>query len=159
MDADLLAWRSESELAATDPVVMNLLVAKGIPALAGLEVPPYQRIVDEWAREIRRRLPRLERHFHRTPGDWDNDIDLFRLGVVCEFVDKDLGVRYKEEQKFVPKWTYADPGDLFLNGVIDTRRGTCGNMAALHLALGWRLGWPVSLAVVGWHVILRFDNG
>jgi hypothetical protein len=32
-------------------------------------------------------------------------------------------------------------------------------MAALHLALGWRLGWPVSLAVVGWHVILRFDNG
>jgi hypothetical protein len=159
MDADLLAWRSESELAATDPVEMNLLVAKGIPALAGLEIPPYQRQVDEWATEIKRRLPNLERHFHRTPGDWDHDINLFRLGVVCQFVDKDLGIRYKEEQKYVAKWTYADPGDLFLNGVIDTRRGTCGNMTALHVALGWRLGWPVSIAMAGWHEVLRFDDG
>ena len=32
-------------------------------------------------------------------------------------------------------------------------------MPALHVALGWRLGWPVSLAVAGWHVICRYDDG
>ena len=42
---------------------------------------------------------------------------------------------------------------------MDTRRGTCGNMAALHVALGWRLGWPVSLALAHWHCVLRFDDG
>jgi hypothetical protein len=42
---------------------------------------------------------------------------------------------------------------------MDTRRGTCGNMAALHVALGWRLGWPVSLACVQSHFICRYDDG
>ena len=32
-------------------------------------------------------------------------------------------------------------------------------MAALHVALGWRLGWPISLACVGSHLICRFDDG
>ena len=84
---------------------------------------------------------------------------MYRLGVLCHFVHNDLGIRYREDQKFAPKVTYTDPGDLFLNGVMDTRRGTCGNMAALHVALGWRLGWPVSLALARWHCILRFDDG
>jgi hypothetical protein len=37
--------------------------------------------------------------------------------------------------------------------------GTCGNMAALHVALGWRLGWPLSLACAGSHYICRYDDG
>jgi len=32
-------------------------------------------------------------------------------------------------------------------------------MAALQVAFGWRLGWPVSLACVNSHFILRFDDG
>jgi len=42
---------------------------------------------------------------------------------------------------------------------MDTRQGTCGNMATLHVALGWRLGWPVSLACVRSHYICRYDDG
>ncbi len=42
---------------------------------------------------------------------------------------------------------------------MDTRRGTCGNMAALHVAIGWRLGWPVSLACVKSHFVCRYDDG
>ncbi len=54
---------------------------------------------------------------------------------------------------------YTDPTDLFLNGVMETRRGTCGNLAMLHVVLGRRLGWPVSLACVGSHFVCRFDDG
>jgi hypothetical protein len=32
-------------------------------------------------------------------------------------------------------------------------------MAALYVAIGWRLGWPVSLACVNSHFICRFDDG
>ncbi len=43
--------------------------------------------------------------------------------------------------------------------MIDRRRGTCGNIAELHYAIEWRLGWPVSLTKAWWHTLLRFDNG
>jgi hypothetical protein len=42
---------------------------------------------------------------------------------------------------------------------MDTRRRTCANMAALQVAISWRLGWPVSLARVRSHCICRYDDG
>ncbi|MBX9580806.1 MAG: hypothetical protein K2X87_10910 [Gemmataceae bacterium] len=41
---------------------------------------------------------------------------------------------------------------------MDTRRGTCGSMAALYVAIGWRLGWPVGLACVKSHYFCRYDG-
>ena len=142
-----LAGCSDAELAATDPLEMNLAAARGVPSLAELDVSYYKGLADGWAAELKRQLPAFEERFWRMPQEWDNDIHMYRLGVLCHFVHNDLGVRYREDQKFAHKIAYTDPGDLFLNGVMDTRRGTCGNMAALHVALGWRLGWPVSLAL------------
>jgi hypothetical protein len=74
-------------------------------------------------------------------------------------VDEVLGIRYREDQRDAAAVAYTDPGDLFLHGVMDSRRGTCANMAALHVALGWRLRWPVSLACVASHLICRYDDG
>ncbi len=154
----LLAY-SDAELNRVDPVEMNLLVAKSIPSLANLDIPHYQRLADEWANAVRVRLPGAERVFHETPWDWDNDINLFRLGVVHGFLENEMGIAYKEDQRNVTSIRYTDPSDLFLNGVMDTRRGTCGNLAALHVAIGRRLGWPVSLACVNSHFICRYDDG
>jgi hypothetical protein len=156
--ARLLAL-TDAELARVDPVEMNILVAKGIPGLADLDVRRYQRMADDWAGDIRRRLPAAEVEFHKSPLDWKNDIRFFRLGMVCWYVDQVLGIRYREDQRDLKRVVYTDPSDLFLNGVMDSRRGTCGNMATLHVALGWRLGWPVSLACVGSHFICRYDDG
>jgi hypothetical protein len=52
-----------AELAQTDPLVMNLLVAKGLPALADLDIDPYRRLADRWASDVRARLPSYEREF------------------------------------------------------------------------------------------------
>jgi hypothetical protein len=155
---DLMS-RSDAELARTDPLVMNLLVARGIPSLAQLNIDPYRRKADHIAADIQRRLPSDEREFWKTPEDWANCIHLFRLGVMCQYLDQDVGIAYKEDQRELKQVSYTDPNDLFLTGVLDTLRGTCGSMAELHLALGWRLGWPVSLTLVKWHCMLRFDNG
>jgi hypothetical protein len=154
----LLACTDE-ELGRADVLEMNLLVAKSIPSLAHLEIPRYQRQADAWAEAVRRRLPNAEKVFWQTPWDWKNDLNFFRLGVLCGFLDKEAGIEYIEEQKYARAVRYTNPSDLFLNGVMDTRRGTCGNMAALHVALGRRLGWPVSLACARSHCICRYDDG
>jgi len=150
---------SDAALARVDPLVMNLLVAKSIPSLADLDIARYQKMADQWAEGIRSRLPRAEQVFLKTPGDWKNDVRFLRLAVLCEYVDRDLGIKYREDQRNLTAVSYTDPSDLFLNGVMDTRQGTCGNMSMLHVALGWRLGWPVSLACAGSHQICRFDDG
>src|SRR5262249_14831064 len=150
---------TDKELARVDPLEMNLLVARGIPSLAHLDIRHYQDLADEWAAGIHRLIRAVEGHYWRDPARWKNDLNFFRLGVLCQYVDCELGIRYREDQREVRPIRYTDPSDLFLNGVMDTRRGTCGNMAALHVALGWRLRWPVSLACVGSHFICRYDDG
>ena len=157
--AEDLVARSNEELARVDPAEMNLLVAKGLASLADTDIPLYQAILDDWAGQIAERLPSAEVAFRKTPQDWKNDIRFFRLGMVCWYVDEVLNIRYREDQRTLKRVRYTDPSDLFLNGVIDTRHGTCGNMATLHVALCWRLGWPASLACVGSHYICRFDDG
>jgi hypothetical protein len=150
---------SDAELARVDPLVMNLLVASSIPSLADLDIARYQKQGDQWAEDVRRRLPSAERVFRQTPQDWKNDVNFFRLGVLCGYLEHEVGIAYIEDQRYATAVYYTDPSDLFLNGVMDTRRGTCGNMAALHVVLGWRLGWPVSLACVRAHFICRYDDG
>lgn len=156
---DELIGLSPEKLRGVDPVVLNLVVAKGIPTLADLDVGHYVRIADEWAADLRARMPVLEEEFYAEPQHWGGDVDLFRLGLVCWYVDIVLGIAYREDQRNVTSILYTDPTDLFLNGVMDTRRGTCGNLALLHVVLGRRIGLPVSLACVGSHFICRFDDG
>jgi hypothetical protein len=154
-----LAEIPDADLARVDPVEVNLVVARGIPSLAGLDIPRYQAAADGWAEEVAAELPRQEGHFWCRPRDWKGDMNFFRLGVLCWYIDERLGVAYREDQRHLKSVRYTDPSDLFLNGVMDTRRGTCGNMAALHVALAWRLGWPVSLARAGHHQLVRYEDG
>ena len=150
---------SNEELGKVDPVVMNLAVAKGIPSLAELDIGRYVRLADQWAAEVRRYLPDCEANFYRSPERWQNDLDFSHLAVLGWYVGQVLRIDYREEQKNLKQVLYTDPTDLFLNGVMDTRRGTCGNMALLWVVLGQRLGWPLSLACVGPHFICRYDDG
>ncbi len=155
-----LAALSDEQLAELDPLAINLVVARGLPALSDLDIRPYQQIVDDWTSDfVQRCLPHWEVVFRQTPHEWKNDIRYFRLGMVSQYIELELGIRYKPEQRDVQAILYTDPADLFLNGLIDSREGTCANLAALQLAVGWRLGWPVSLACVNSHFMLRFDDG
>jgi hypothetical protein len=150
---------TDAQLAVVDPLEMNLLVAKEIPSLAQLDIAAYKRTADGWARDIKGGLRQAERQFHQAPQHWKNDLAFFRLGYLHWYVEKQLGVRYREDQRDKKRVFYINPSDLFLNGVMDSRQGTCASMATLQVVLGWRLGWPVSLACIGSHCILRYDNG
>jgi len=150
---------SNTELGRVDPVVMNLAVAKGIPSLADLDIGRYVRLADQWAAEIGGYLPACEANFYRHLERFQNDLDFSHLAVIGWYVGNVLRIDYREDQKNLKRVLYTDPSDLFLDGIMNTRRGTCGNMALLWVVLGQRLGWPVSLACVGSHFICRYDDG
>jgi len=149
----------DAALEQTDVVLLNLAVAKGIPSFADLDVARYVHIVDDWTRQFRQVLPGMEQQFRKTPSRWKNDIHFFRVGMLMGFLGHEIGLRYIEEQKYGTDAHYTNPGDLFLNGLIDTKQGTCGNMPVLHVAMARRMGWPVSLACAKSHFISRFDDG
>jgi len=150
---------SEEELEQTDLVAINLVVAVGIPRLRDLDIKRYCGVVDEWTARFAGELSHMEHAFRRTPDRWKGDLRFFRVGMLAGFLGQVIGARYNEAQKHAESVRYTDPSDLFLNGVIDTKQGTCGNMAALHVAMCRRMGWPVSLASVKGHFISRFDDG
>jgi hypothetical protein len=154
-----LLGMDNSALARVDPLAINLHVARGIPLLAHLRIVDYQCVADKWASGVTALIDKLQHCFHRDPSYFKNDISFFRLGVLCQFVKRELGVSYAEEHREKKEVVYTNPSDLFVNGVMDTRQGTCGNMAVLHLALAWRLGWSVSLACAGNHFYLKYDDG
>ena len=79
--------------------------------------------------------------------------------MVCQYLEQEARIEYKLDQRNVTRVRYTNPADLFLNGVLETREGTCGTLAALHVAIAWRMGWPVSLACVNSHFIVRYDDG
>jgi len=78
---DLVAM-SDAELEAMDPLVMNMVVAKGLPELADIDFAKYAGIVDGWAERIaegsRRGRPTRRSRRPRTgpiatfgePGAW-----------------------------------------------------------------------------------------
>jgi len=151
---------SAEELADVDPIVMNLVVARGIPALAALDIHNYVAMADEWAEDLKLRLPGLERQFHESPETWRSDLAFFRLGLVCWHLDMIMGVAYWEDQrKHGRGMTYSNASHLFLNGVMDDRRGTCANMSLLNMVIGRRLGLEVHLACLNSHFLCRYENG
>lgn len=158
-DARHILGSTNVELARFDPVGLNLWIASGVPQLADLDIAHYQRVVDGYAKDVTAWIKHFEPQFHENPSAWQNDLHFFGLGILCRYIEEKLGIAYKEDQKHAKSVRYTNPSDLFLNGVIDTKRGTCGNMAALQLAIGWRLGWPVSLACAWTHLFMRYDNG
>jgi len=160
--ASVSVWKllalDDPDLEQADLVVANLAVAKGIESLKNLDIAHYCQVVDDWTARFRRWLPANEFQFRRSPQTYHNDIRFFRAGQLQHFLCHEIGVEYKPERKAVEVY-YTNPSDLFLNGLIDTKIGTCGNMAALHVAICRRLGWPVSLTCVKNHHVSRFEEG
>lgn len=160
--ASLTIWTllalDDGELEQFDLVAANLAVARQVPALAKLDIPAYVKIVDDWTQRFARRLPDMERMFRQTPARWKSDVRFFRVGMLQGFLGHEIGLRYIEDQKHVTAVRYTDASDLFINGLIDKKEGTCGNMAALHVAMCRKMGWPVSLAVAKSHLLSRFDD-
>lgn len=150
--SDLVAL-SDDELEAIDPLVINMIVAKVLPELVDIKFEKYVRIVDTWARRIGDGLAAAEANGAMDPS-YEVDPNIWRAGgMAIAVAGRSIGITYTRDV------TLTDHADLFVPGMIETKEGTCSNMPMLHLAIGWRLGWPLKAVVTRDHMWCRWDDG
>jgi tetratricopeptide (TPR) repeat protein len=77
--------------------------------------------------------------------------DFRAIAIVNEYLFKQQGF------KAVP--TAEDPCNLFLDSVMNCKRGYCLSLSVLYLAMGERIGMPVYGVVVPGHFFVRYDDG
>jgi len=135
--ADLMAL-SDAELEQVDVVEMSTAVAKEIPGCENLDYQHYKQIVDGWTNDVRQWMSVAEVNFEKSPQEWRNDLNFFRLGLLATYLTRERGVRYHEkysqDQKAGKNSKYEEPGAVLVHGLIDTLRGTCATMPVLHVA-------------------------
>lgn len=150
---DLVAM-SDAELEAMDPLVMNMVVAKGVPELAGIDFAKYARVVDGWADGIGKGLAATEAAESATSPAYKTDPNIWRAGgMAISLAGPTVGIAYSLDVKM------THHADLFAPGLIDTKRGTCSNMPILYMAVAYRLRWPLKAVVAADHMWCRWDDG
>lgn len=149
---DLLAMSDEA-LARVDPLEVDLAVARTIPGCESLDVAKYKKTVDEWAERVRSETDRHLYKFQQAPGDYKNSQAYFKALALATVVGQDFRVGYDVETV-----SFDKPGDLFIHGVIDNRRGTCVSLPVLYMAIGHRLGYPIRAVTVPKHLFCRWED-
>jgi regulator of sirC expression with transglutaminase-like and TPR domain len=83
-----------------------------------------------------------------TRGRTDPD---YRIRALNTYLYKSTGLQYDLSDPYVEK-----PENRYLNGILDTKKGSCVTMPLLYLAIAQRLGYPVYPVNVPYHLFLRY---
>lgn len=151
--ADLVSM-PDGELANVDPLVMNLIVARGIPEVGNLDIPKYAKIVDAWASQIEAANRAAEPLSKNDPAYLVSREFWLAGGMAVMLAGPAFGISYTRDNL-----NPGSPDQQFIHGVIDNRKGTCATMPVLYMAIGRRLGWPIKAVVSGDHMWARWDDG
>lgn len=150
---DRLLSLDDQTLETMDPLEVDLAVARSIPGGETMDVARYQRILDEWAAQIKAETDRYLYKFQQSPAEYKNSLAYFKALTMVTVVGQDLKVSYD-----VKSVAFDDPRDLFVHGVIDQRRGTCVSLPVLYMALGHRLGYPIKAVALPRHLFCRWED-
>ena len=118
-----------------DIAEMSLLIAK--EEYSEIKIEDYVECVDWYARMIKARIV-------------DGDGPRSTINIINEFLFDELGFIY------VPTGNLED---LYLNKVIDQRKGNCVGLSILYLAIAERLSLPLFGVNVPEHIFVRYDDG
>ncbi len=113
----------------------SLLIAK--EEYSEIKIEDYVECVDWYARMIKARI---------AEGDKPKEI----INVINEFLFDEL------------EFVYVQTGnleDLYLNKVIDRRKGNCVGLSILYLSIAKRLNLPLYGVNVPDHIFVRYDDG
>ncbi|ODS30702.1 MAG: O-linked GlcNAc transferase [Candidatus Scalindua rubra] len=118
-----------------DIAKMSLLIAK--EECTEIKIGDYVECIDWYARMIKTRI-------------LNNNKKESIVKIMNEFLFNEIG------------FTYVQTGnleDLYLNNVIDRRKGNCVGMSILYLSVAERLRLPLFGVNVPEHIFIRYDDG
>ncbi len=173
--AQLLALPPD-QLEKVDIARIDLLCAEGLPSSTNLDVEQCLKTLDAWASEVK---IETDRNYHRLiddPEKFQNSLGRYRMAVMAAVLCQYLRVHYDPQREkelfennyFTNRESYgeaeqhffSDASDFFLQGLLsDKRYGTCASMPYLYVAIGRRLGYPVSIAGAYTHGYVYYDEG
>ena len=173
--AELLALPPE-QLEKVDIALVDLLSAGGLPGAENLDIEKCVKTLDEWAREVKVETERNYHRFAEHPEKFKGSLGRYRMAVMEAVLCQDLRVQYNPQREkelfenlyFNQAQPYgeaersftSDSSDWFLHGLLsDKRFGTCSSMPYLYVAVGRRLGYPVSIAGAHMHNYVYYDEG
>ena len=148
---------SNSAYGKSEVGVANLLCARGLPCVAGVDEAAALRTLDAWAKRVEAETARHLYRFRQNPFEFNNSEAYFRMLTLVTVLQEDCGVRYNPERMHAPN--FADSRDLFLHGLLTGKhQGTCVSMPVLYVAVGRKLGYPLKLVTSKAHVFARWES-
>lgn len=170
--AELLALPVD-QLEKVDIARMNLLCAEGLRGSENLDVEDCLRTLAAWTDHVERETKRNFHHFLKQPKTFNNSIPYYQLGMMGTVLAEDLRIQYHPErerqllEKPINQQTIEDENvffsssaDVFIHGLLTGQHyGTCASMPFLYVAVGRRLGYPVTIAARKYHLYLRYEGG
>lgn len=151
-----LIHRSDQELARLDVAAVNLACAEGLPDADGIDCDRILRKLDEWADVVRKGTQNVLPLFRRNPGEYENSEAYFRALAMVTVLKRNLGLRYHPAKQSDD--ALLDTADMFIHGAVSGDGGTCGTIPVVIVAVGRRLGYPLSLVRTKSHSFVRWDG-
>jgi len=155
---DELLKMSPEQLADVDIAEMNLLCATGLPGAENLDIDKAFARLDDYAQGVRYWTDQSMWDFRQNPGKFENSEAKFRVLLLISVLQKDFGVHYNDRGE--RNCDFSSSKNPFIHGMIDdTNGGTCASMPVMYVAVGRRLGYPISLVLAKTHIFARWDDG
>lgn len=115
---------------------------------------------------MRRETVRIKDVFGRKRATYKHSFAYFRAMTMITVLQRDIGLYYdpalKSEPALLPPGAvdefFLDSRNVFIHGVIQTKKGTCASFPPLYAAVGRRLGYPLKFARTKSHRFLRWDD-
>ncbi|MFW6154292.1 MAG: transglutaminase family protein [Planctomycetota bacterium] len=145
------------QIARYDVAEMNLVCAYGLPGTKGMDVADMLHLLDVWARRVGT-FTHQHWRLYTSGRSGARSAAQFRLVTMFHVITREFGVRYNPERLADPD-DFSDAADSFLHGILSRRRmGTCASLPVLFVALGRRLGYPLTLVESPGHLFFRWES-
>ena len=148
-----------------DVAKMNLLIGQDLAVAREIEVNQCLSRLDQWATRVQSETARHQPRFTRNPTEFEHSQGFFKMLMMTVVLAEDFGVHYVSNRQIDPASAadgdgfFANPSDVFLQGVLGTKRGgTCSSLPVLHVAIGRRLGYPLKLVTTKGHLFVRWEG-
>jgi hypothetical protein len=158
----MLDWREllmspDEALARLDFLDVHLACATELPGVGRLNVDACRAEVNRLAQLVWTATEKYKGNYYANPGKHNNSRARFQALVLITVLQRDCGFHYNpaliDRCEF-----FRDSRNLFLNGVLGTKKGTCASLPTLYLAVGRRLGYPLKLVRTTQHLFLRWQD-
>ena len=135
-----------------DLALANWLIAADVPQFQDMTHDDYFKQLDAMTEQVRRDIEMMGPVVRSRGGD--PDTPHAQCSIFC-------GAMIRQRENLTPEESsalYRDANNIFLAGLLRTRRGSCVSMPLIYLVIGRRLGYPVHLVAVGKHYFIRWEE-